>query len=165
MSEVEVKVGALIMDPNSGTPIVILRGVAEETVVPIWVGTFEANAIALEIEKNVPQRPMTHDLLRNMVSQIGATVERVLITELRNDTFFALIEIRDADGKLIALDARPSDAIAIALRFSCSIWVRRDVIEQAGTNLAVEDGIEETEARSINDEWPDVIEDAEDFTG
>jgi bifunctional DNase/RNase len=153
-NDIEVKVGALIMEPHSGTPIVVLRGVSDETVIPIWVGTFEANAIALEIEKTVPQRPMTHDLLRNIITQMGAVVERVVITELRNDTFFALIEMRQQDGSLTAIDARPSDAIALALRFSCGIWVRPEVVRLAGSNL-VSNGEESEEVAS--EEWPDLI--------
>jgi bifunctional DNase/RNase len=153
-NDIEVKVGALIMEPHSGTPIVVLRGVSDETVIPIWVGTFEANAIALEIEKTVPQRPMTHDLLRNIITQMGAVVERVVITELRNDTFFALIEMRQQDGSLTAIDARPSDAIALALRFSCGIWVKPEVIRLAGSNL-VSNGEESEEV--TGEEWPDLI--------
>ncbi|HEX8196151.1 MAG TPA: bifunctional nuclease family protein [Pyrinomonadaceae bacterium] len=153
-NDIEVKVGALIMEPHSGTPIVVLRGVSDETVIPIWVGTFEANAIALEIEKTVPQRPMTHDLLRNIITQMGAVVERVVITELRNDTFFALIEMRQQDGSLTAIDARPSDAIALALRFSCGIWVRPEVVRLAGSNL-VSNGEESEEV--AGEEWPDLI--------
>lgn len=153
-NDIEVKVGALIMEPHSGTPIVVLRGVSDETVIPIWVGTFEANAIALEIEKTVPQRPMTHDLLRNIITQMGAVIERVIITELRNDTFFALIEMRQQDGSLTAIDARPSDAIALALRFSCGIWVRPEVVRLAGSNL-VSNGEESEEV--TGEEWPDLI--------
>jgi bifunctional DNase/RNase len=153
-NDIEVKVGALIMEPHSGTPIVVLRGVSDETVIPIWVGTFEANAIALEIEKTVPQRPMTHDLLRNIITQMGAVIERVVITELRNDTFFALIEMRLEDGSLAAIDARPSDAIALALRFSCGIWVKPDVVRLAGSNLVSSN--EEAE-ENASEEWPDVI--------
>lgn len=154
-NDIEVKVGALIMEPHSGTPIVVLRGVSDETVIPIWVGTFEANAIALEIEKNVPQRPMTHDLLRNIITQMGGMIERVVITELRNDTFFALIEMRQQDGSLTAIDARPSDAIALALRFSCGIWVKPEVVRLAGANLV--STTEESEEISGGEEWPDVI--------
>lgn len=153
-NDIEVKVGALIMEPHSGTPIVVLRGVSDETVIPIWVGTFEANAIALEIEKTVPQRPMTHDLIRNIITQMGAVIERVIITELRNDTFFALIELRHEDGSLIAIDARPSDAIALALRFSCGIWVKPEVVKLAGSNIVSAN--EESEEPST-EEWPDVI--------
>ncbi|HEV8593202.1 MAG TPA: bifunctional nuclease family protein, partial [Pyrinomonadaceae bacterium] len=94
-SLIEVKIGALIMDPNTNTPIVVLKGVESETVLPIWVGAFEANAIALEIEKIVPQRPMTHDLLRNLVVECGLSASRVIVTDLRDNTFYALVELKD----------------------------------------------------------------------
>ncbi len=159
--EVEVKVGALIMDPQSGTPIVVLRGIEEEVVLPIWVGTFEAHAIALEIEKNVPQRPLTHDLLRNVISEMGAVVERVVITDLRDNTFFAVIELSHETNGALTIDSRPSDAIALALRFSSSIWVRRDVLETAGAATVVSagsatDDFESDEPESTED-WPELI--------
>ena len=112
---VEVKIGALIMDPNTNTPIVVLKGIDSETVLPIWVGAFEANAIALEVEKVVPQRPMTHDLLRNLVIECGLTASRVVITDLLDNTFYASIELTDEAGDPMMLDSRPSDAIALAL--------------------------------------------------
>src|ERR687884_733627 len=96
--EIEVKIRALMMDPNSGTPIVILKDINSETMLPIWVGAYEANAIALEIEKIAPPRPMTHDLLRNLIVEMGARVERVVVTELRDNTFFAVIEMNTNDG-------------------------------------------------------------------
>lgn len=158
--EVEVKVGALIMDPQSGTPIVVLRGIEEEVVLPIWVGTFEAHAIALEIEKNVPQRPLTHDLLRNVISEMGGVVERVVITDLRDNTFFAVIELSHETYGAVTIDSRPSDAIALALRFSSSIWVRRDVLETAGatvvnSNQSADDF--ETDEPESTEDWPELI--------
>ena len=102
--EIEVKIRALMMDPNSGTPIIILKDVNSETMLPIWVGTYEANAIALEIEKIAPQRPMTHDLLRNLIVEIGAQVNRVVVTELRDNTFFAIIEMRTVEGATMMLE-------------------------------------------------------------
>ena len=122
---VEVKIGALIMDPNTNTPIVVLKGIESETVLPIWVGAFEANAIALEVEKIVPQRPMTHDLLRNLVIECGLTATRVVITDLLDNTFYASIEFTDESGEFMMLDSRPSDAIALALRLDCPIFVRQ----------------------------------------
>lgn len=149
------------MDPQSGTPIVVLRGLAEEIVLPIWVGTFEAHAIALEIEKNVPQRPLTHDLLRNVISQLQATVRRVIITDLRDNTFFASIELEHEKVGLMVIDARPSDAIALALRFSCPIWVRRAVIDIAGNSSAARDESEDspdTETEEpTGDDWPELV--------
>jgi uncharacterized protein len=158
--EVEVKVGALIMDPQSGTPIVVLRGIEEEVVLPIWVGTFEAHAIALEIEKTVPQRPLTHDLLRNVITELKAVVERVIITDLRENTFFAVIELSHETLGTITIDSRPSDAIALALRFSSTIWVRKDVLDAAGTNVVnagndPEEYFEPTEEGT--EDWPEVI--------
>ena len=103
-----------MMDPNSGTPIIILKDVQSDTMLPIWVGAYEANAIALEIEKIAPPRPMTHDLLRNLIVQLGVQVERVVVTSLRDNTFFAVIEMRNSEGNRMVLDSRPSDAIGTA---------------------------------------------------
>jgi bifunctional DNase/RNase len=155
--EVEVKIRALMMDPNSGTPIIILKDINSEMMLPIWVGAYEANAIALEIEKIAPQRPMTHDLLRNLIIEIGAHVQRVVVTELRDNTFFAIIEIDTTDGNTLMLDSRPSDAIALALRADCPIFVDLDVI-RASRNAVVSEqgGIDQAEAYE-EDEWPDVI--------
>ncbi len=159
MNEIEVKVGALILDPHSGTPIVILKGLNEETVLPIWVGTFEANAIALEIEKGTPQRPLTHDLMRNVIVEMGGHLERVIISDLRENTFYALIEMSIDGEQRAVMDARPSDAIALALRFDCSIWVSRKVLDVAGSdekkNSTTDD--EETIIEESNEEWPDII--------
>src|SRR5881227_3777279 len=121
--EIEVKIRALMMDPNSGTPIIILKDVNSETMLPIWVGAFEANAIALEIEKIEPQRPMTHDLLRNVIMACGLSPSRVIVTDLLENTFYAQIELFDSNGALMTLDSRPSDAIALALRLDCPIFV------------------------------------------
>src|SRR6187549_3805373 len=126
---VEVKIGALIMDPNTNTPIVVLKGVSSETVLPIWVGAFEANAIALEIEKVVPQRPMTHDLLRNVIIECQLSAASIIITDLQENTFYARIELLDRKGEPVSLDARPSDAIALALRLDCPIYVEKKVID------------------------------------
>ena len=125
--EIEVKIRALMMDPHSGTPIIILKDVDSDTMLPIWVGAYEANAIALEIEKIAPPRPMTHDLLRNLITELGIQVERVVVTSLRDNTFFAVIEMRMSDGNRMVLDSRPSDAIALALRADCPIFVDAEV--------------------------------------
>ena len=148
------------MDPNSGTPIVILKDVNSETLLPIWVGAYEANAIALEIEKIATQRPMTHDLLRNLIVEMGARVERVVVTELRDNTFFAVIEMRNSSGDFIMLDSRPSDAIALALRADCPIYVNEEVI-QASHSLTGEQSDESGSGEE--DEWPDVIGEAGDL--
>src|SRR5437762_2010405 len=124
--EIEVKIRALMMDPNSGTPIIILKDVNSETMLPIWVGAYEANAIALEIEKIAPPRPMTHDLLRNLIVELGLRVDRVVVTSLRDNTFYAEIELTSENGDAMKLDSRPSDAIALALRADCPIFVDLD---------------------------------------
>src|SRR5882757_7171301 len=137
--EIEVKIRALMMDPNSGTPIIILKDVQSDTMLPIWVGAYEANAIALEIEKIAPPRPMTHDLLRNLIVELGVRVERVVVTSLRDNTFFAVIEMRNSEGDRMTLDSRPSDAIALALRADCPIFVDVDVIKASSKNTAAVD--------------------------
>ena len=157
--EIEVKIRGLMMDPNSGTPIIILKDVNSETMLPIWVGAYEANAIALEIEKIAPQRPMTHDLLRNLIVEMGARVERVVVTELRDNTFFAVIEMRNNAGESLMLDARPSDAIALALRADCPIFVNEEVIRASRSTITSEEGEEARE----DEEWPDVIGEAGDL--
>ncbi|MCA1590417.1 MAG: bifunctional nuclease family protein [Acidobacteria bacterium] len=156
-SLIEVKIGALIMDPNTNTPIVVLKGVESETVLPIWVGAFEANAIALEIEKIVPQRPMTHDLLRNLIIECGLTASRVIVTDLHENTFYATIEMRDGDGELVSMDSRPSDAIAVALRLDCPIFVRKNVIELSASSGQVGDP-EISDVGAEGEEWPEVID-------
>ncbi|MEJ7846686.1 MAG: bifunctional nuclease family protein [Pyrinomonadaceae bacterium] len=157
MSLVEVKIGALIMDPNTNTPIVVLKGVDSETVLPIWVGAFEANAIALEIEKIVPQRPMTHDLLRNLIVECGLNASRVIVTDLQENTFYALLELTDQEGKLVSMDARPSDAIALALRLDCPIFVQQKVLDLSATSNPLDpDGGTEDTALPTED-WPELI--------
>ena len=160
--EIEVKIRALMMDPNSGTPIIILKDVQSDTMLPIWVGAYEANAIALEIEKIAPPRPMTHDLLRNLIVELGVHVERVVVTSLRDNTFFAVIEMRNSEGDRMVLDSRPSDAIALALRADCPIFVDMEVIKASRNTLPSEDP-EESEATGSEEEWPDVIGEAGDL--
>ena len=160
--EIEVKIRALMMDPNSGTPIIILKDVNSETMLPIWVGAYEANAIALEIEKIAPPRPMTHDLLRNLIVEVGMTVERVVVTSLRDNTFYAVIELSSGDGDSMRLDSRPSDAIALALRADCPIFVDSEVI-QASRNSVATDEEGEAEGDVSEEEWPDVLGDASDL--
>ena len=161
--EIEVKIRALMMDPNSGTPIIILKDVNSETMLPIWVGAYEANAIALEIEKIAPQRPMTHDLLRNLIVEMGAQVERVIVTELRDNTFFAVIEMRTGDGTALMLDSRPSDAIALALRADCPIYVDMEVIRASRNTVASGEESSEEGGMDEDEEWPDVIGEAGDL--
>ncbi|MGA7108959.1 MAG: bifunctional nuclease family protein [Terracidiphilus sp.] len=124
-----------MMDPATNMPIVVLKDVASDTVMPIWVGIFEANAIAIEIEKMAAPRPMTHDLTRNLIRHLNGSLERVVITELRDDTFFAVLWVRQ-DNEPITIDARPSDAIALALRADCPIYVSEQVLQSAKLNTS-----------------------------
>lgn len=158
---VEVKIGALIMDPNSNTPIVVLKGVDSEKILPIWVGPFEANAIALEIEKIAPQRPMTHDLLRNFIIEMGYTVDKIIISDLKDNTFYAVIELVSNGSGKASFDARPSDAIALALRTDCPIFVEEKVFEissQSNINGEISDQSDLSEGElSPTEEWDDII--------
>jgi bifunctional DNase/RNase len=160
--EIEVKIRALMMDPNSGTPIIILKDINSETMLPIWVGAYEANAIALEIEKIAPPRPMTHDLLRNLIVELGLKVDRVVVTSLRDNTFYAVIEMTGDDGEPMRLDSRPSDAIALALRADCPIYVDLEVIQASRNTIATEDE-SESEGEAGEEDWPDVIGEASDL--
>ncbi len=128
--EIEVRIRGLMIDSSTKMPIVVLNDLAGEVVLPIWVGIFEANAIALEMEKATTFRPWTHDLLRNAIASLNGRVIRVVVGDLREDTFHATVWM-DQAGELIALDARPSDAIALALRSDCPIFVSQQVYEQA----------------------------------
>ena len=128
--EVEMQIRGLMMDPVTNMPIIVLKDVDSDLVLPIWVGIFEANAIALELEKTATPRPMTHDLLQNMARGLNAQVNKVVVSELRNDTFYAVIWM-DHEGETVAIDARPSDAIALALRWDCPIYVNREVLENS----------------------------------
>ena len=127
--EIEVQIRGLMLDPVTNMPIVVLKHVASELVLPIWVGAFEANAIASELDKSAPPRPMTHDLLRNLTRGLGATVTRVVVSDLRGDTFFATIWMEQA-GETVTIDARPSDAIALALRSDCPIYISTAVLQR-----------------------------------
>jgi bifunctional DNase/RNase len=128
--EIEMKIRGLMVDPATNAPIVILKDVQGDTVLPIWVGLYEANAIALEVEKASTPRPMTHDLLKNLVQGLNATVQRVVVTELKNDTFYAVLWL-EQDGEAVTIDCRPSDALALALRADCPIYVDEDVLRVA----------------------------------
>jgi bifunctional DNase/RNase len=133
--DVEVRIRGLMMDPATNMPIVVLKDVASETVMPIWVGIFEANAIANEIEKASGSRPMTHDLARNLIHHLNGSLERIVITELKDDTFFAMLWLRQGNES-ITVDARPSDAIALALRADCPIYVSEQVMQSAKLNTS-----------------------------
>ncbi|HXJ44289.1 MAG TPA: bifunctional nuclease family protein [Bryobacteraceae bacterium] len=132
-----MKIRGLMMDPVTSMPIVILKD-GGNNVLPIWVGVYEANAIALEIEKVSTPRPMTHDLIRNLLIGFDAGIRKVVVNELKDDTFFAVIWV-ERNGELMSVDSRPSDALALALRLDCPIYVDDSVLKSAKTASTVSD--------------------------
>ena len=151
----EMKLSRLILDPVTNTPIIILKDLEDKTTLPIWIGLLEASAIALELEKAQPQRPMTHDLLKNILSSLKAQVVKVEVTDLRDSTFYALIYLM-LDGKTFKIDARPSDAIALALRTQSPIYVHETVIEQSKN---MDSTIMQSDTKSSEQTgWEDILE-------
>lgn len=131
-SSIRMEVQGLMLDPNSKTPILVLSGEADsDLLLPIWIGPPEANAIALQMKSVELPRPMTHDLARSLIEQLGGRIERVEIVDLKASTFYATLHLLDADGEKHRLDSRPSDAIAIALRCNAPIYVSRRVLKRA----------------------------------
>ena len=148
---VEMKVRGLALDPVSNMPIIILRDEEEKRSLPIWVGIFEANAIALELEKIATPRPMTHDLIKNVLEAVDAKVEKIVVNDLRENTFFALIHLRMGEEE-VTVDSRPSDAIALALRAGAPIFVDDDVVRRARQE-AVETAPKEADDQEKLKEW------------
>jgi bifunctional DNase/RNase len=155
MMEVEMKIRGLMMDHVTNMPIVILKDVNGNTVLPIWVGIYEANAIALEIEKVSTPRPMTHDLIKTLLLGLETQVRKVVVSELREDTFYALIWL-EKDGELITVDSRPSDALALALRLDCPIFVDDGVLKSSKMASTMSDRVNNDELKrwleGLNDE-------------
>ena len=153
--EVEMKIRGLMMDPQTNMPIVILRDVSGNSVLPIWVGVYEANAIALEIEKVSTPRPMTHDLIKSLLLGLNTAMRKVVVSELKDDTFYAVIWL-DRDGEIISVDSRPSDALALALRLDCPIYVEETVLKSSSkaANTSDKDNKEELKRwlDGLNDE-------------
>ncbi|HEY4683528.1 MAG TPA: bifunctional nuclease family protein [Candidatus Acidoferrales bacterium] len=153
--EIEMKIRGLMMDPVTNMPIVVLKDVNGSAVLPIWVGVYEANAIALEIEKVQTPRPMTHDLMKNLLLGLDVQVQKVVVNELRDDTFFALIWLK-RNGQIMSIDSRPSDALALALRLDCPIYVDDSVLKSSKIVNAVSDKVSNEELRKwlegLNDE-------------
>jgi bifunctional DNase/RNase len=153
--EVEMKIRGLTMDPVTQMPIVVLKDVNGNTVLPIWVGIFEANAIALEIEKVSTPRPMTHDLLKTVLLGLEAAVKKVVVSDLKDDTFYALIWL-ERGGEMISIDSRPSDALALALRLDCPIYVDDTVLKTSKLTNTVNEKVQSEELRKwlegLNDE-------------
>jgi bifunctional DNase/RNase len=153
--EIEMKIRGLMMDPVTNMPIVVLKDVGGDGVLPIWVGIYEANAIALEIEKVSTPRPMTHDLIKNLLTGLDTRIHKVVVSELRDDTFFAVIWM-ERDGRVISVDSRPSDALALALRVDCPIFVEDDVLKSSKLASAISDKTSNEEMRkwleNLNDD-------------
>ena len=153
--EVEMKIRGLMMDPVTNMPIVVLKDLNGNTILPIWVGIYEANAIALEIEKVSTPRPMTHDLIKTLLLGLGTGIRKVVVSELKDDTFYAVIWL-DRDGELISVDSRPSDALALALRLDCPIYVDESVLKTSKRSNAAADKVSDEEQRrwleSLDDE-------------
>lgn len=153
--EVEMKIRGLMMDPVTNMPIVVLKDVSGSSILPIWVGIYEANAIALEIEKMPTPRPMTHDLIRNLLFGLETGVKKVVVNDLRDDTFYAVIWL-ERNGQMISVDSRPSDALAIALRLDCPIFVEEAVLKTSKSAQAVAEVGNNEEVRkwleNLNDE-------------
>lgn len=152
--EVEMRIRGLLMDPVNNTPIVILKEANSDTVLPIWVGIYEANAIALEIEKVSTPRPMTHDLIKNVLAGLDTRVHKVVVTELKEDTFYAVIWM-ERDGRIISVDSRPSDALALALRVDCPIFVEDEVLKTSKKAASASDPATSEELRK----WLDSLSD------
>ena len=144
--QIEMRIRGLMMDPVTNMPIVILKDLDGKAVLPIWVGVFEANAIALEIEKVATPRPMTHDLITNLLMGLGGGVRKVVVSDLKEDTFFAMIWV-EREGEMIAIDSRPSDALAVALRLDCPIYVENEVLNSSKNVTAVSDKANNEELR------------------
>jgi hypothetical protein len=153
--EIEMKIRGLMMDPVTNMPIVILKDLAGTQILPIWVGIYEANAIALEIEKVATPRPMTHDLIKSLLLGLETGVQKVVVSELKDDTFYAVIWL-ERDGELISIDSRPSDALALALRVDCPIYVEEEVLKssKSAASVAEKSGNEELKRwlEGLNDE-------------
>ena len=158
-SMVEMKVEGLTLDPVTNMPIIILRDLEGDRSLPIWIGIFEANAIALEMEKVNPPRPMTHDLIKNIFDSVDANVTKVCVSDLKDNTFYATITVQVGEI-VVEIDSRPSDAIAVALRMNATILVEEKVLKEAKTF-----DISPDTALGEDDQWKTWIKDVkpEDF--
>ena len=151
---IEMTIKGLMVDPITNMPIVILKETSGDGILPIWVGVYEANAIALEIEKVVTPRPMTHDLLKNMLVGLHTHVQKIVVTNIKDDTFYAVIWL-ERDGTLISVDSRPSDALALALRIDCPIYVEDQVLKSSKTQNNAADKINNEDVKRWLENLPD----------
>jgi hypothetical protein len=150
-------VGGLTLDPVTKTPIVILRDPDNKLNLPIWIGLLEATSMATELEGIKIARPMTHDLLRTILEELGAACEWVEVTELKDNTYFALVYLRAGDRQF-TIDARPSDAISLALRTKCPIYVHKSVLEASSVLQQMEEGKEQDLSNVSRDKWAEILE-------
>jgi len=141
--EIEMKIKGLVIDPISKMPIVVLEDIKKERMLPIWIGVFEANAISLKMEDVHTPRPMTHDLIMNFLNEFGATVEKVVVTDVKDNTFYANIHCQH-HGQAIVIDSRPSDAIALSLRMEAPVFVEENVVKKA-QSLQFDENLEDSE--------------------
>ncbi|OGD22455.1 MAG: hypothetical protein A2W03_02505 [Candidatus Aminicenantes bacterium RBG_16_63_16] len=141
--EIAMKIKGLVVDPVSKMPIVVLEDPQTDRILPIWIGVFEANAIALTIENIPTPRPMTHDLLKSFLEKLEVAVEKIVVNDVRNNTFYAMIHLRYQDRPLV-IDSRPSDAIALALRVNSPIFVEDNVVQKA-QSVKFDENLEDTE--------------------
>jgi len=141
--EIEMRIKGLILDPISKMPIVVLEDLNSKQILPIWIGVFEANAISLKVENIATPRPMTHDLLKNILSKLNIPIEKIVVNDVRDNTFYAVIYCR-YKGQLIGIDSRPSDAIALALRMNTHIFVKEEVVSKANS-LNFNDNLEDSD--------------------
>jgi len=150
-----MKIRGLMMDPVTNMPIVVLKDLSGDSVLPIWVGIYEANAIALEIEKVTTPRPMTHDLIKVVLMGLDTSIRKVVVNELKDETFYAMIWL-EREGRLISVDSRQSDALALALRHDCPIYVEEKVLQSSRNSATVSEKVNNEELRkwleNLNDE-------------
>jgi hypothetical protein len=149
---VEMKVAGIVLDPFTNVPIVVLKDLDDKITVPIWIGLVEASAIAMELEKITIARPLTHDLIKNLLTELSVHVIKIEVTDLKDNTYFALIHL-DHGGKALAVDSRPSDAIALALRTNSPIFVEEQVIEKSKHNDQDPNFTQEN-----RDKWTEILE-------
>jgi bifunctional DNase/RNase len=141
--EIEMKIKGLVIDPISKMPIVVLEDIQKKRMLPIWIGVFEANAISLKMENVHTPRPMTHDLIINFLNEFGAVLEKIVVTDVRDNTFYANIHCRH-HGHTFIIDSRPSDAIALSLRMEAPVFVEEEVVEKA-QSLKFDENLEDSE--------------------
>ena len=154
---IQMTVGGLTLDPVTKTPIVILKDPDNKLNLPIWIGLLEATAMATELEGIKMARPMTHDLLKRIIGDLDATVERIEVTDLKDNTYFDLIYLQIGDRE-VTIDSRPSDAISLALRTKSPIWVAKKVLEASSVLQQMEEGKEQNLSNVSRDKWAEILE-------